>query len=259
MCLCWSNWLVCIPMIINRFTFRQWWNLVKYRNTVNIWCWPEKWLRTTAAAVWKVYHLTYNSIHNMTHHSQNSVRQLELSWKLFLVYLLSIWSVSMGDFWVLRRWGFCVWGDKRRRGREEAAIIWLTCLNMSIWITIQSGWNENWSDDAYCVLRLARLSFSFLVNVYTDQAPHQWNWIYLLRIDNISWFDRFQVASSFEHWAGAMGKRPTIFKLNERRMFSANDVWAKEKCGERERHRETALRYCGPNTPKSIWFHFILS
>lgn len=116
MCLCWSNWLVCIPMIINRFTFRQWWNLVKYRNTVNIWCWPEKWLRTTAAAVWKVYHLTYNSIHNMTHHSQNSVRQLELSWKLFLVYLLSIWSVSMGDFWVLRRWGFCVWGDKRRRG-----------------------------------------------------------------------------------------------------------------------------------------------
>lgn len=119
MCLCWSNWLVCIPMIINRFTFRQWWNLVKYRNTVNIWCWPEKWLRTTAAAVWKVYHLTYNSIHNMTHHSQNSVRQLELSWKLFLVYLLSIWSVSMGDFWVLRRWGFCVWGDKRRRGGEK--------------------------------------------------------------------------------------------------------------------------------------------
>lgn len=55
----------------------------------------------------------------MAHHSQNSVRQLELSWKLFLVYLLSIWSVSMGDFWVLRRWGFCVWGDKRRRGGEK--------------------------------------------------------------------------------------------------------------------------------------------
>lgn len=176
----------------------------------------------------------------MAHHSQNSVRQLELSWKLFLVYLLSIWSVSMGDFWVLRRWGFCVWGDKRRRGGGEAAIIWLTCLNMSIWITIQSGWNENWSDDAYCVLRLARLSFSFLVNVYTDQAPHQWNWIFFVSIILVDltvfkWPHLLNIEQ--ERWAR---DQPFSNWMND-------ECFRRTMCGQKrnvEKERDTERQHC---------------
>lgn len=127
-------------------------------------------------------HLTYNSIHNMTHYTDIDVcptlfEPRELTKKIVFCLLLLIYVFVLYRWNSMRNWSMvwfvyfpliyfmllrvfvCV---ELTNERGPYQMIWWTCLNMSIRITIQSGWNENWSD----ALRIVADVWRYVVSIF---------------------------------------------------------------------------------------------